>query len=161
RASEQRFRVLAEHSPAGIWQITPDGLTTYVNEAMCQLLEVADRGTLTGRNIRDFFTPESVEVIQREHRKRVLGISSTYAAELVSAKGCRRNVLISGAPMMNPDGTLACMIATILDITQRQRAEEKLRESEERWRLALSAGDMGVWEWDLPSGKITWSEEHA
>src|SRR5262249_34074998 len=56
---------------------------------------------------------------------------------------------------------LACMIATILDITQRQRAEEKLRESEERWRLALSAGDMGVWEWDLPSGKITWSEEHA
>ncbi|WP_141652337.1 PAS domain S-box protein [Rhizobium grahamii] len=39
----------------------------------------------------------------------------------------------------------------------RLRAEAGLRESEQRLQLALEAGGMGAWEWDLTSGKIIWS----
>ena len=40
---------------------------------------------------------------------------------------------------------------------ERQRAEAALRESEARLQLALSAGQMGAWEWNISASKVTWS----
>ncbi|MDS4029076.1 MAG: PAS domain S-box protein [Candidatus Contendobacter sp.] len=45
------------------------------------------------------------------------------------------------------------MVGINIDITQRKQAEEELRESEARLRLALQAADAGVWEWDLRSDR--------
>jgi PAS domain S-box-containing protein len=36
---------------------------------------------------------------------------------------------------------------------------QALRESEQRLRLALGAGGMASWEWDLTSGRLYWSEK--
>lgn len=41
---------------------------------------------------------------------------------------------------------------------QRQRAEEGLRASEERLRIATSTGKVGAWEWDLTANKVSWSD---
>ncbi len=43
-------------------------------------------------------------------------------------------------------------------VTERRQAEETLRQSEERLRLALDAGQAGVWDWDILNNHITWSE---
>src|SRR5262245_55368512 len=42
---------------------------------------------------------------------------------------------------------------------RRARAVEALRDSEERLRLALEAGRMGVWEWDTRTNAVKWSKE--
>jgi PAS domain S-box-containing protein len=52
---------------------------------------------------------------------------------------------------------LAEIFISALTSTQ---AKDALRENEERLRLALAAGDMGAWDWDLRRGKVTWSKEH-
>ncbi len=44
------------------------------------------------------------------------------------------------------------------NVTKRKRTEETLRQSEERLRLALTAGKAGVWDWDIPKNQVTWSE---
>ena len=44
------------------------------------------------------------------------------------------------------------------EIQERQQVEAELRESEERLQLALSASRMGTWNWNIQTGKITWSE---
>src|SRR6185503_6114980 len=41
---------------------------------------------------------------------------------------------------------------------ERRRAEEFARSNEERLALALSAADMGTWDWDIAGQKITLSE---
>jgi PAS domain S-box-containing protein len=46
-----------------------------------------------------------------------------------------------------------------VDITERRLAEEALRDSETRLRMALTASRMGVWEWDVSSGELFWSPE--
>jgi PAS domain-containing protein len=43
-------------------------------------------------------------------------------------------------------------------VAERQHAEEALRQSEERLRLALQAGQMGTWDWDMLRGELRWSE---
>ncbi|HJT81159.1 MAG TPA: PAS domain S-box protein [Chthoniobacterales bacterium] len=41
---------------------------------------------------------------------------------------------------------------------QRKRAEDKLRESEQRLRLATETGKVGAWEWDIEANRVSWSD---
>jgi len=41
---------------------------------------------------------------------------------------------------------------------ERKRAENALRESEERLSMALAAGEMGTWDWHIQSGRVVWSD---
>ncbi len=50
------------------------------------------------------------------------------------------------------------MYGTVMEITERRLTQQVLLESEMRRSLALSAAEMGTWEWELSSGNLTWSE---
>ncbi|MEH2306835.1 PAS domain-containing protein [Nostoc sp.] len=44
------------------------------------------------------------------------------------------------------------------ELKERQQVEAELRQSEEHLRLALSASRMGTWNWNIQTGKISWSD---
>lgn len=46
------------------------------------------------------------------------------------------------------------------EIAERQQVEASLRESEERLRLALEVSQMGLWDWDIITNKVIWSENY-
>lgn len=127
RESEYRYKTLTESSGVGIWHITLDGYTIYLNPAMCAMLEIEKQEELNGMTYHSFFTPESLVVMKREHAKRSLGTYSQYEVEIIGEKGKRSNVVISGAPIFEADGKLASLIGTFTDITERKRAEEALK----------------------------------
>lgn len=56
-------------------------------------------------------------------------------------------------------GNLASILSSVLDVTERNRAERDLRKSEERLRLALAGANAGVWDWEPASGRVAWSPE--
>jgi two-component system sensor kinase FixL len=50
------------------------------------------------------------------------------------------------------------VIGIARDVTERLEAETRIRESEERYRLAALATNDAIWDWDLGSGEITWNQ---
>jgi len=134
RESEDRYKTLVETSLVGVWHITLDGYTIYINPAMCAMLEIEKAEDLEGMTYHSFFTPESLVVIQRERSKRPKGIASSYEVEIVGKRGKKSNVVITGAPIFGADGKLYSYIGTFTDITESKQAQEALRESEQKLR---------------------------
>ena len=56
-------------------------------------------------------------------------------------------------------GNLASILSSVLDVTERNRAERELRKSEERLRMSTEAGGIGTFTVDVPSGNAEFSPE--
>lgn len=158
--SEEKFRTLAEFNGVGIWQITPAGKTIYANKAMSNILGVSGASELQSQTFHGFFSPDSLKVMEKEHDKRRKGDVSTYEADIVCKDGARRNVIIYGAPYFK-DGDIHSFIGTFVDITEKKQAEQALRDSEERLEFALRGADLGLWDWNVATGEVTFNERWA
>ncbi len=64
------------------------------------------------------------------------------------------------SPWRDQHGSIGGIVIFSEDITRRRDAEERTAISEERLRLALSAAQMGIFDWDLSTNKIVWSGGH-
>ncbi len=68
---------------------------------------------------------------------------------------------ISGTPIFDASGTFKGYRGIASDITERIRAEQVMRESEERFKLALEGASGGVFDIDLVSGEVTYDQQSA
>jgi len=68
-------------------------------------------------------------------------------------------LLVTTSPIFGEQGEFLGSVHIAKDITERQQAEEALRQSEERMKRSQQIAHLGSWELDLLSNKLTWSDE--
>jgi PAS domain S-box-containing protein len=76
---------------------------------------------------------------------------------MVRADGRVIHVHAHAELMRDERGRPVRMLGTVVDITERKHAEEAVRISAERLRLALKAASAGIWEWHIRKNEILWS----
>ena len=77
---------------------------------------------------------------------------------LVTRDGREVPIEDSAAPIRDKDRSVLGTVLVFRDVTARRRSEVALQRSEERLRLALDAGHIGVWDWDVIQNRIEWSD---
>src|SRR5207247_214322 len=71
--------------------------------------------------------------------------------------GGRRSVVVS--VVLCDLGGDACILSIFQDVTQRRQADDALRTRERQLLLAQQIAHMGSWEWEIPNGAVSWSDE--
>jgi PAS domain S-box-containing protein len=155
RLSEENFSKAFRSSPAAL-MITrlSDGRYMELNDAYCAIVGYG-REELIGHRSTDFNI-----YIQTGDRKSIVdrllatGSVRDYESSIRHRSGEIRNV-IAAQELMTFNGE-ECILTHLLDITKRKQAEEKLRQSEERYRLISENTADVIWVMDPLAGRLTY-----
>ncbi|HEX7183111.1 MAG TPA: diguanylate cyclase [Thermoanaerobaculia bacterium] len=129
RHGEERYRLLLEHNPGGVYRSTVDGRLLDCNEAFALMF---------GYSSRESLLAQPAYALYADPADRAALISRLFQdGELLNVEvrfqkrngepfwGLMRETLLDG-----PDGSLSILEGTIVDVTEHKRTEEALRESE-------------------------------
>ncbi|MBU0718468.1 MAG: PAS domain S-box protein, partial [Planctomycetes bacterium] len=109
-----------------------------------------------------FLPPSDWDSISKLFKRAVAGIQTRGNVNpIVTRDGARREIEWYDKTLKSAEGTVVGVLAIGQDITERLRAEEALRESEERMELALRGADLGMWDWNVQTGAVTFNERWA
>lgn len=159
RESEERYRLIAENSMAGIF--VHDGVSIhYINERGLEISGFPREHFKGMEDILGLVVPEEREKIVDYIRRRLGGedVPRVYDTRIRRADGSVAEVQLMNTPM-SLGGKPAIMVM-VNDITDRARAEEALRVSEERFKAVIQSSQNVVLIVDL-EGKIVFANEAA
>ncbi len=73
--------------------------------------------------------------------------------------GVYRTFSVHAVPVTNERGEIIEWVGSHTDITEQREAQHRVRESLQRLELALDAASVGMWDWDLETGRMNWTRQ--
>jgi PAS domain S-box-containing protein len=144
RESEERYRAIVDQAMVGVAQADLDGNFTIVNQKYCDITGYS-AAELLGMRIEEITHPDDLP-LNVELRARMLTEGAPYEIEkrYIAKNGSIIWVNLGVSAIRDRQGKPLSTLAVVLDITERKRAEEALRESEERLRTMFAASRDGI-----------------
>jgi PAS domain S-box-containing protein len=140
--SRERFRNIAETTSDWVWQVDEHGTYVYVSSRVYDILGY-EPGEVRGKTPFDFMLPEEAARVG-EIFKKIAGTQKAFSyLENTNIRKDGRKVILetSGVPVVGDDGIFRGYFGTDRDITERRQAEERIRESETRYRGIFEYAD--------------------
>lgn len=141
RASEARYRFLAENSPDLISLHDPSGRILYASPASLQMLGIRPE-LLTGAPHEGFLHPDDAEKVVSETRRVAAGEKTGFPLQhrMRRATGEYVEVESAATPIPGGPGEDARVLRVTRDVSGRKRMEERLRESQQLAAVGMLAG---------------------
>lgn len=152
--SEERLRILFDHMIDGFYYSTKDGRLIDINPSMVEMFGYSSRDEMLKVDVAKdlYFDPA-------DRKKR----TSTTEAEKSDIYRMRRKdgseiwVEDNGRYIYDDDGQILFHEGVLRDVTERMRAEELIKDANERLALSQLIGKIGSFEWNIRSNAVFWS----
>jgi PAS domain S-box-containing protein len=160
--AEERLRLITETISEVVWVAKFDvSRVIYVSPAYERLW---------GRSCQSLYeNPRSfIEAIHPDDRARVLrnleaeneGGPFDHEYRIIRPDGTQRWVWDRGYPVRTPGGKVDRYVGVAQDVTERKRAEDELASTAQRLSLVSRATSDAIWDWDVVTGSMWWSDVH-
>jgi PAS domain S-box-containing protein len=156
--SEERFRSAFDSAAIGMALVALDGRWLKVNPALCEIVGYAEE-ELLATTFQAMTHPDDLDTDLDYVRQLLEGKIRSYEMEkrYIHKLGHVVWILLSGSLLRDAEGKPLYFIGQVQDITLRKQTEEALRESEERWQLALRGNNDGIWDWNVRTNEVFFS----
>ena len=167
KESEGHYRHLIEHIHAGVVVHRPDSSILLCNQEATRLLGLSV-DQMMGKTAIDpewnFVSGDGKKMDADQYPVIQVIASGKPLLNMIGGIDNPNNkgrvwVLINAFPEYDTTGELEQVVVTFVDITDRKKAEEELKRSEETLNMAQGIAKIGSWEFDLNTHDLRWSKE--
>jgi len=156
RESEEKFRSIVENSSDWIFILNRDCKFLSINKTVADLFQKSPQ-ELIGMSIFEIF-PEDTAVGYSKNIKNVFYTGKVlHIEEKMLVQGHELYISTSLNPIRDDRGDVIAVTGIVRDITESKKAEEALRESEERYRTLYESAAEGILIGDVETKKLTYA----
>ncbi|WP_409479675.1 PAS domain S-box protein [Pseudobdellovibrio sp. HCB154] len=159
RENAERFTNAFEYAAIGMALISLEGGWIKVNQSVCDLLGYT-KSELMQLTFQQITHPDDLARDLDYVRMLLDGKIKTYGMEKRYFTKSKQIVWahLSVSLVRNQKGDPLYFISQIVDITDRKRMEDELRENEQRLLMATTSAKLGVWDLDLEADTLRWND---
>lgn len=161
REREERLRLATAATGIGIWDVDATTGHRRWSDEFLEILGLPPGTTPDSGLFTSLIHPDDRERVEAEYKRAYSDPEAgDYHAEFRIRRadtGEERWVVTTGLVTFDSEGRAVRGIGTLRDVHERRSIETALKESEERLRIALAAGRMGIWRYDFATGRQEWN----
>ena len=159
-AERDLLQALMDNIPDTIYFKDTSSRFTRINRAQVNVLGVAAPEEAIGKTDLDFQESDLARSFYEEEQRMIeTGVPLINRIEFnPTPDGQLRWFSATKVPVKDEAGRVIGIVGISRDITERNQADEALRQSEERFKLIAWATKDAVWDWDLQTNQIWWGE---
>lgn len=135
--SEEQHRMLVETMRDGLGVLDENGLMTYVNKRICEILGRA-QDEVIGHRVSDFLDEANRKIFIEQMSKRKESVQDSYELVFSRKDGSKIPTFISPKPILNPEGRFQGSFAVITEITMLKQTENDLRRLKDELEIKVS-----------------------
>ncbi|HYJ42168.1 MAG TPA: PAS domain S-box protein, partial [Steroidobacteraceae bacterium] len=157
RETQERYARVVSASEEAFWDWNAPVDELYLSPRFLDMFGIPPDTTFARR--ADMFKALPIsdvdrEALQRAAAEHFAGKTARMEIEIrASVRGAEKWVHFIGRATHNSEGQLVRWNGTLRDVTARKRAEQALRESQDRYELAMAASESGYWDWHIPTNQ--------
>lgn len=157
--AQERFMSILGATTDFVAIADPKGRMFYLNAAGRRMAGFAEDEVLSGQSLLDCYPEDIGQLILRAGLPAATRDGVWSGDTIIRHRNGQEfrtsQVLLSHS---SATGKVEFLSTIARDVTEEKQAQEALRRSQQHLKLALSAAQVGTWEWDLSKDKITWSD---
>ncbi len=164
--SREDLRTTLNSLADGVIATDKNGIITKMNPVAEKLTSWSVEDA-RGKDLNNVFNVVNTATGQKETNSVQLVLKKGVVTELsnhrmlIDKNGIQYPIADSAAPIKNTEGEITGVVLIFRDMTEEYRIKEELRNSEERFKLAVEGSRDGLWDWDLVSNKAYHSPQYA
>lgn len=158
RRRELYLRAILDNFPFLVWLKDAECRFLAVNQRFAEAAGRRNGDELRGLSDFDAWPSSLAEQYQADDREVMTSGREKNLEEPIEVGGKRRWLETFKKPVVTPEGQMLGTVGFARDITERKEMQHQLAVSEERWELAVTGSNDGIWDWDIRSGQLYLSD---